>query len=304
MSPVNILKKEDRFSQLYPFAPQFSEIDADGNRVHYVEVGRGETVLFLHGFPTWSFMYRHLILELAPDFRCLALDNLGYGFSDKPLRYHYTLENHVKNAIKFAENMHFKKFHLVMHDFGVGIGLALAERWPERISSMVFLNSSCFKHPRLPFTIVLMKIPIISTILTRFTNLLLSIFLHIGMGLLAKDVKDGFLKPYDSFWNRVAISDGLGDIPLFPDNISLEAYEEIEAKAFILCNKKMKFFWADLDFFHNFVSLRRWAKILPNALLKRYEQCGYFLLEDSPEARRDIRTFLLRCRDINKSLFK
>jgi pimeloyl-ACP methyl ester carboxylesterase len=66
----------------------------------------------------------------------------------------------------------------------------------------------------------------------------------------------------------------------------------------------MKFFWADLDFLHNIASLKRWAKILPNAFLKRYEQCGYFLLEDSPEARNDIRVFLLKCRDINKSLFK
>jgi hypothetical protein len=102
----------------------------------------------------------------------------------------------------------------------------------------------------------------------------------------------------------VAISDGLRDIPLFPDNPSLDAYDEIEAKAFILCNKKMKFFWADLDFFHNITSLKRWAKILPNALLKRYEQGGHFLLEDSRGARNDIRAFLLKCRDINKSIFK
>ncbi|MDR0595676.1 MAG: alpha/beta fold hydrolase [Puniceicoccales bacterium] len=297
-------KKDDTFSKLYPFTSQFSEIDSDRNRVHYIEVGKGETVLFLHGFPTWSFMYRNLILELASDFRCVALDNLGYGFSDKPLRYKYTIKKHIENAIKFAENMHFKKFHLVMHDFGVGIGLALAERWPERISSMAFLNSSCFKHPKLPFSITLMKIPIISTILTRCTNLLQSIFLHIGMNFLTEDVKRGYLKPYDSFLSRVAISDGLADIPLFPDNPSLETYYDIEGKAFILSNKKMKFFWADLDFFHNFTSLKRWAKILPNALLKRYEQDGHFLLEDSPEARHDIRAFLLKHRDINRSLFK
>lgn len=304
MSPVNFLKKDDAFGELYPFESKFSEVDPDGNRLHYIEIGNGETILFLHGFPAWSFMYRQLILELAPDFRCIALDNLGYGFSDKPLRYKYTIQNHIKNAIKFAENMHFRKFHIVMHDFGVGIGLAMAERWPERISSMVFLNSSCFKHPKLPFTIVLMKIPIISTILTRCTNLLQSMFLHIGMSFLPKEVKEGYLKPYDSILSRVAISDGLGNIPLFPDNPSLEAYDDIEAKAFILCNKKMKFFWADLDFFHNFASLRRWAKILPNALLKRYEQGSYFLLEDLPEARNDIRVFLLKCRDINKSIFK
>jgi haloalkane dehalogenase len=304
MVSVNSLKKDDTFSKLYPFTSRFSEIDSEGNRLHYIEIGKGETILFLHGFPAWSFMYRNLILELAPDFRCIALDNLGYGFSDKPWHYKYNIQNHIQNTIKFAENMHFKKFHLVMHDFGVGIGLALAERWPERVSSMVFLNSSCFKHPKFPFTIMLMKIPIISTILTRFTNLLQSIFLHIGMNLLVEDVKKGYLKPYDSFLSRTAISDGLSDIPLFPDNPSLEAYDSIESKAFILCNKKMKFFWADLDFFHNFASLKRWAKILPNALLKRYDQCGHFLLEDSPEARSDIRVFLFKCRDIGKSLFK
>jgi haloalkane dehalogenase len=301
---TSLLKKNNNFGKLYPFTSRFLEIDTDGNRIHYIEVGNGETVLFLHGFPAWSFMYRNLILELCPDFRCIAFDNLGYGFSDKPWRYKYGIQNHIKNAIKFAENMRFKKFHLVMHDFGVGIGLAMAERWPERINSMTFLNSSCFKHPKMPFSIMLMKIPIISTVLTRCTNLLQSIFLHLGTNLLPADVKKGYLKPYDSILSRVAISSGLRDIPLFPDNSALDTYDEIESKAFILCNKKMKFFWADLDFFHNIASLRRWAKILPNALLKRYEQCGYFILEDSQEARDDIRAFLLKCKDINKSLFK
>ncbi len=298
-----LFKSDTAFSAMYPFDSNYSVIDSSGNRIHYIEQGAGETILFLHGFPSWSFMYRDLIKDLSPDFRCIALDHLGYGFSDKPLRYKYNIANHIKNAIKFAENMRFRKFHLVMHDFGVAVGVAMAERWPERISSMVFLNSSCFRYPRITFTILMFKLPILSTLLARLTNLIQKIFLHLGAESMSPSIEAGYLKPYHSVLDRIAISHGLSDIPIFPDHPSLEKYDELEDKAFVLCNKKMKFFWSDLDFFHTMFSLKRWAKILPNALLKRYERGNYFLLEDSLEARTDIRTFLLKHRNIDKFLF-
>ncbi len=298
-----VFNKDGKFSEVYPFESHFSVIDSKGNRVHYLEEGSGETVLLLHGFPSWSFMYRDLIHELRPDFRCIALDHLGYGFSDKPLLYKYNISNHIKNAVKFAENMKFRKFHIVMHDFGVAVGLAMAERWPERISSMIFLNSSCFKMPRLFFILMLFKCPIISTILTRITNCLQRIYLHLGSGAMNSQIEYGYLRPYDSYFNRIAISQGLKDIPLFPDHPSLSVYDDIESKAFVLSNKKMKFLWAELDFVHTKASLKRWAKILPNALLKRYEHGNYFLLEDSQDARSAIRAFLLKNRNIEKYLF-
>lgn len=301
---MEIFKKNDeKFEVMYPFVSQYSTIDQSGNRVHYVDVGKGETVLFLHGFPVWSFMYRDLIKLLSPDFRCIALDHLGYGLSDKPMNYKYNIANHIKNAIKFAENMRFRKFHIVMHDFGVAVGLAMAERWPERISSMVFLNSSCFRYPRFTLSMLLFKLPILSAFLTRFTNFLQKFYLHLGAESMNSDIEDGYLRPYRSVFDRVAIGQGVHDIPLFPDHTSLEKYDELEQKAFLLANKKMKFFWADLDFFHTTASLKRWAKILPNALLKRYETGNYFLLEDSLEARNDIHNFLLKNRNINKFLF-
>lgn len=298
-----MLKKQDNFKALYPFDSNYSVIDSAGNRVHYVEVGRGETILFLHGFPSWSFMYRDLIKALSPDFQCIALDHLGYGFSDKPLHYKYNISNHIKNAIKFAENMRFRKFHIVMHDFGVAVGLAMAERWPERISSMVFLNSSCFRYPRFTFSLLLFKLPGLSVFLSRLTNFLQKIYLHLGSATMSHDIEAGYLRPYRSVLDRVAIGQGLHDIPLFPDHPSLEKYDEIESKAFLLANKKMKFFWSDLDFFHTMTSLKRWAKILPNALLKRYENGNYFLLEDSAEAQNDICNFLFKNRNINKFIF-
>ncbi|MDE6432152.1 MAG: alpha/beta fold hydrolase [Opitutales bacterium] len=298
-----ILKTVDTFGEMYPFDSNYSVIDSSGNRVHYIQTGKGETVLFLHGFPSWSFMYRDLIKELRSEFSCVALDHLGYGFSDKPLHYKYNIENHIKNAIKFAENMQFRKFHLVMHDFGVAVGLAMAERWPERISSMVFLNSSCFRYPKFTFTALIFKLPILRVVLTRFTNFLQKIYLHLGAETMTPEIEKGYLWPYHSFLDRVAIGQGLNDIPLFPDHKSLPKYDELESKAFLLSNKKMKFFWADLDFFHTSASLKRWAKILPNAYLKRYENGNYFLLEDSAAARNDICAFLLKHRNISKFLF-
>jgi haloalkane dehalogenase len=68
----------------YPFGAHFFETPA--GRIHYVDEGEGPPVLMVHGTPTWSFLYRRLIKDLSRDHRVIAVDNLGFGLSDKPER--------------------------------------------------------------------------------------------------------------------------------------------------------------------------------------------------------------------------
>jgi haloalkane dehalogenase len=289
---------------IYPFQSRRVRL-RDGKVMHYVDEGSGETVLLLHGHPTWSFFFRNLILRLRRDFRCLAIDHIGYGLSDKPKNYKYEIKTHIDNAIQFAELMRFKKFHIVAHDFGVAVALALAERWPERISSMCLLNSAVFVLNRMPGIILFFKFPLFTFFLSRMTNLFTWVCMHLGIAsVLPSEVFAGYRWPYGSFANRVAIQAGIDDIPWLADHRSLDTLEPICEKAFILCNKKIKFFWADDDFRYNFNVLRAWGNVLPNALYKRYPGAGHYLLEDSSEAISDIRTFIHSAQNIEKSIFR
>src|SRR5688500_7798390 len=79
----------------YPFRSRFLEV-VPGTRMHYVDEGRGDVVLFVHGTPTWSFEWRHAIRQLSRTHRCIAMDHLGFGLSDRPRDFDYTPESHAR----------------------------------------------------------------------------------------------------------------------------------------------------------------------------------------------------------------
>ena len=123
----------------YPFAPHAVQLTA--GRMHYVDVGAGDPVLFVHGTPTWSFEYRHLIKGLATKYRCIAPDHLGFGLSERPVDFPYTPEAHAAALAEFVDRLHLDGITLVVHDFGGPIGLPLALADHSHVSRIVILNS-------------------------------------------------------------------------------------------------------------------------------------------------------------------
>ena len=94
---------DERFAALpgYDFEPHY--VEQDGLRMHYVDEGEGAPVLLLHGEPTWSYLYRKVIPEVAPVARCVAPDYLGFGRSDKPVErdwYSYDAPHGVARALR------------------------------------------------------------------------------------------------------------------------------------------------------------------------------------------------------------
>jgi haloalkane dehalogenase len=102
------------------------EVQLTSGRVHYEDRGQGEVVLFVHGTPTNSYEYRHLIAALATRFRCIAPDHLGFGLSERPANFAYTPEAHATVLQEFVESLGLDRFTLVVHDFGGPIGLPIA----------------------------------------------------------------------------------------------------------------------------------------------------------------------------------
>lgn len=137
---------EERFGNLpdYPFAPRYVET-TDGLRLHYAEAGPadGPVVLLLHGQPTWSFLYRHVLSSLAAQgLRGIAPDLIGYGRSDKPVdRTAYTLEKHIRWISDLVTALDLRGVTLVAQDWGGPIGLGTLARMPDRFAGVVAANT-------------------------------------------------------------------------------------------------------------------------------------------------------------------
>ena len=158
---MEILRTPDeRFNSLpeYPFPPRYTEVD--GLRVHYIEQGppAADPVLLLHGEPTWSYLYRHMIPVLAEAGHwAIAPDLIGFGRSDKPAaRADYTYARHVEWIARWLETLDLRNITLVCQDWGSLIGLRLAAEHPDRFARIVVANGALptGDHPiPLPFRI-------------------------------------------------------------------------------------------------------------------------------------------------------
>ena len=145
--PEHVLRTPpERFAGLpdYPFAPNYRYL-GDGLRLHYVDEGPQDsrhTVLMMHGEPSWSYLYRHMIPAVAERARVIAPDLIGFGRSDKPARQSdYTYARHVAWMSEWFELMDLDDVVLVCQDWGGLIGLRLVAAYPERFAAVVVANT-------------------------------------------------------------------------------------------------------------------------------------------------------------------
>lgn len=132
--------KFDVPEHLYPFEHRFADL-GNGIDMHYVDEGDGETVLMLHGNPSWSFLYRKMILRLRGDFRCVAPDYPGFGLTEAPPGYGFTPGEHSGNVERFADVLGLRDTTLIVQDWGGPVGLGLAVRRPELVKRLVIGNT-------------------------------------------------------------------------------------------------------------------------------------------------------------------
>lgn len=124
---------------LYPFEGRYAEID--GARVHYVDEGSGPPLLLLHGNPTWSFLYRDVIMGLRDRYRCLAPDYPGFGLSEAPPGYGYKPAEHARVIERLILELDLSGVTMMVQDWGGPIGFAGATRQPERFAAFVIGNT-------------------------------------------------------------------------------------------------------------------------------------------------------------------
>jgi len=115
-------------------------VDIYGSKMHYVEAGQGDPILFLHGIPTSSYLWRNVMPLLAPLGRCIAPDLIGFGKSDKP-NIAYTVFDHIKYIEKFIETLGLKRITIIMHGWGSVIGLNYAMNHEKNCLGVVFYEA-------------------------------------------------------------------------------------------------------------------------------------------------------------------
>jgi haloalkane dehalogenase len=134
----------------FPFAAQYREVD--GLRLAHIDEGAGAPVIFMHGEPTWSFLWRKVIPPVRDaGYRCIAPDLAGFGRSDKPTDIGwYSYDRHTAMAAGLLEHLDVRDATIVVHDWGGPIGLRLAVEHPQRIARIVILDTGLFTgHQRM-----------------------------------------------------------------------------------------------------------------------------------------------------------
>jgi haloalkane dehalogenase len=145
--PHIIRTPEERFADLpgYPFAPHYHDVMLHGQpvRMHYVDEGGGDQVaLCLHGQPSWSFLYRHIISALAPHCRVVAPDLVGFGKSDKFTEIaDYSVQMHYDALEQLLLGLDLQRVTLICQDWGGILGLPLATAHPQRFERLVIMNT-------------------------------------------------------------------------------------------------------------------------------------------------------------------
>jgi len=146
MATEAVRTPDDRFSGLPEFnlEPRFR--DLDGLRLAHLDEGEGEPVVFFHGEPTWSFLWRKVIPPVRDaGYRCVAPDYAGFGRSDKPTDIGwYSYDRHVEQAGSLLADLDLRDATAVVHDWGGPIGMRLAVENPDRIARLVITDTGLF----------------------------------------------------------------------------------------------------------------------------------------------------------------
>lgn len=277
------------FRSLYPFTSHI--LDINGLKYHYLDEGRGEPIVMVHGNPTWSFYYRHLVKTLSPDYRTIVPDHIGCGLSDKPglNRYDYRLASRVYDMEALVNYLQLDdKITLILHDWGGMIGMAYAVKHPEKISRLVIMNTAAFLPPK--GKTIPLRLWIIRNIgwlaapavlgLNIFSIGALYMASHKG---LSRAVKSGLKAPYNSWRNRMATLKFVQDIPLSAKDPSYALVRSVDSNLHRLAGIPMLICWGKRDFVFDDTYLEEWQRRFPDAHVHPLEDAGHYVIEDEPE---------------------
>lgn len=261
----------------YPFAPHW--FATPHGRMHFVDEGQGEPVVLVHGTPTWSFLYRHLIAGLASRFRVVAVDHLGFGLSDKPADAPYRPADHAARLAALIEHLGLRQITLVVHDFGGPIGLHYAVEHPENVRRLILFNTwmwSLADDVSVRRASRVLGGPVGRLLYTRLNfspRLLIPTLMGKGNRLAAdvhRQYVDAFPTPRERVAPWVFARELIG---------SSDWYADLWRRRERLRGKPALLLWGMQDAAFGPPALERWQQALPDAETERFPRAGHFVQE-------------------------
>jgi haloalkane dehalogenase len=265
-------------AELFPVRHRY--IDLDSARIHYVDEGTGEPILFLHGNPTWSFLYRKIIAGLRDQFRCIALDYPGYGMSDAPPGYTFTPAEHSQVVERFVDELRLTSMTIMVQDWGGPVGLGLACRRPELVTRLVIGNT--FAWPNREFRVRLFSAALGGApgrALTRWFNLAPRVFFARGFAQpVPADVMSMYLAPWRDRDRRLPAAIAPRQL------VAASGYlADLEAALPVIGDRPALIVWGQKDFAFRQVARQRFEKLFPDHRTVLLPGASHFLQEDAGE---------------------
>jgi haloalkane dehalogenase len=267
-------------TELFPFGSRW--FDGAGPRVHYIDEGKGLAVVMFHGNPTWSFLYRKVILALRDRFRCIAMDYPGFGLSERPAGYGYTSAEHADVVGKLIDHLELERFTVVGQDWGGPIGMTVALDRADRVTSMVFANTWYWpaEGSLTVFSQVMSTPPLQWMILHRnfFVNVIMP---RSVTSKLDADVFQVYKDAQPTAEARLGVAEFPRQIRLARPMLARLGAEAPTA----LGGKPIELVWAMKDpAFGNSKVIDRWQRDFPGAHVTRLNDANHYIQEDAPDA--------------------
>jgi len=260
----------------FPFQSHYR--DVDGLRLAHLDEGAGAPVIFVHGEPTWSFLWRKVIPPVRDaGFRCLAPDLAGFGRSDKPTGIDfYSYDRHTALAGTLLEDLDLSGATIVVHDWGGPIGLRLAVEHPERIERIVILDTGLFTgHQKMTDAWIAFR-----DFVARTEDLPVGMLVR---GACKTDPGDEVIAAYDAPYPDAASKAGARAFPLLiprtPDAPGANAGQRV-LEALRGDSRPTLMLWADSDPVLPLEVGERFAESIGQPAPRTIDNASHFLQED------------------------
>lgn len=274
MINTNWLSREE-----YPFRSNFFKTGM--GRLHYIDKGKGEPIIFFHGNPSWSFQFRNVIKDLSRYHRCIAPDLMGFGLSDKPKGWSYLPKDHASIIDGFLGSLDLENATIIVGDWGGPIGLSYAIDHPERVKNLVITNTWLWSVKDDWYYQAFSKFvggPVGKFLINK-RNFFARDIVKMASGIKpSKEVHLHYLKPLEKKDER------LGSW-VFPREVagSHEWLDSLWERRSALKDKNVLLAWGMKDIAFREKELKRWIDLFPHAKVVRYPEAGHFLAEEIPE---------------------
>jgi pimeloyl-ACP methyl ester carboxylesterase len=272
----------------YPFTPQRFEV-RPGIAMSYLDEGPrdGEVVVMLHGNPSWSYYWRHLVLGLRDRYRCIVPDHIGMGLSDKPNddRYRYTLQSRIDDLTTLLDHLGITgPVTLAVHDWGGMIGFGWALSHQAQVRRLLVTNTAAFPLPAdkpMPWQLAFGRDTWFGALLIRGFNAFAAGAARIGVvDPMLSDVRRAYLAPYDSWANRIATLRFVQDIPLSEGDAAWPLVVRAGKRLQEYAARPTFIGWGLRDFVFDQHFLDGFTRALPDAEVHAFEDAGHYVLED------------------------